>query len=936
MSTMKYMIPEKLLWAKTGNGEENTSWMTLKRHLADTADVEPYAWSRFVSKSLENSMTESIFNYTKIDHEEALESLRKMSRFMAGIHDVGKANPVFQSMLHDDHDFISTNLFNAIGEEPPDESYHNKDLRHEEISGLSLMQWIVKRLGLKYSRKTVKSIYRLSCIVTGHHGYYDYDKSVESVIVRNDEDSKWNVWLDGFRSPKDRRWTDVRLELIDWMADRTGVTESDVKSWLLMEITPWVQMILSGVLVTADWMASDQNAFPCTPDGVIDCNEHERLENGISRLGIPDGWTPSAWNHKPLTDDDFHSMFPGVPSGAVMNKIQESMVRTVETPTPPGLVICEAPMGCGKTEAALMSASILAERYKCSGLEFALPTMATTNAMYPRVISWANSDMIGAGRAPVSLQHGDAWLNSEWGRDERRRGDWLSRRQTSSMASVDISTIDHLLGMGLKHGHVDLDHLGYSGKVIIIDEVHSADEYMMTYVTRTLSWLGAYKTPVIILSATLSKSMRRRLVEAYSGMEIDWLSDGYPMITSVDDNGHVNQTIVPTGDATNVIHIDGRVLDTVPTEAVDSVKDGGCAAIVMDTVKAAQDMVEMVKSEADSREIDVKVMLLHSRYCKQDRQRLEDELITMLGPNGDRPERLIVVATQVIEQSLDIDFDVMWSQVAPIDSLLQRAGRLHRRSSTFRPTRLEEPVLHVIDLPDVHDEIPRWLAKNHSDPITFVYDRSILIRTIVALNDHNTIMIPDEISDLVRSVYDDKSEPSLPDDWLDVLRSTTEDHSTKLYRDDVQSNQHVIDGPEINDLMHLTRRMEDKGNAGVRNGLESLPVIIIKTNEDGTYSPAADQSIRMYGEYPPDWDLGRTLYKSMVGLPGAYSSDWAIDNTIKELEEATASRLPGWVEDGSSVKGELSLILDDYGNAELNGRAVHYDSILGLVDLGKI
>lgn len=927
------MIPENLLWAKTGNDQDTMSWMTLKRHLADTSDVEPYAWNRFVSKSLEDVMSESASNGT-IDHEEALKALRKMSRFMSGIHDVGKANPVFQSMLYD-HNFISRNLFDSINEEPPEKSYHNKDLRHEEVSGLSLMQWIVKRLGLKYSKKTVNSIYRLSCIVTGHHGYYDYDKVVESVIVRGNKESKWNVWLDGSRSPNDRQWTNVRLDLIDWMANRINITNDDLQLWLDLNIAPTVQMILSGVLVISDWMASNQDAFPCDSDGVVSCDEVKRLKTGISTLAIPDGWNPGKWNHKPLTDDDFHSMFPGLPLNSSMNKIQKSMVKIVEEENAPNLLICEAPMGFGKTEAALMSACILARRRKCNGIEFALPTMATTNAMYSRVMEWARTDMIGAGRAPVSLQHGDAWLNSEWGKIIQRRGNWLSRRQTSSMASIDISTIDHLLGIGLKHGHVDLDHLGYAGKVVIIDEMHSADEYMMTYVARTLSWLGAYKTPVIILSATLSRSMRRRLVEAYSGVNASGLSDGYPMITSVDDNGHTRQTIIPVEKHTNKIHVNSCQSNTVASEAVDAIRNGGCAAIIMDTVKAAQDMTEQVRIEVESSGIDIRVMLLHSRYCKKDRQQLEEELIGMLGPNGDRPKRLIVIATQVIEQSLDIDFDVMWSQISPIDSLLQRAGRLHRKKSTVRPVRLEEPVLHVIDLPDIHEEIPRWLAKNHDDPITFVYDRSLLIKTIAILNEHGIITIPDDISSLVHEVYDEY-EHDLPNDWSDLLKNTMEDRLSKLHNDDVQSNQHVIGGPRIHDLMNITRRIEDKGNASVRNGLDSLSVIIIKANDDGTFSPAADDSIRIYGEYPPDWELSKILYKSMVGLSGAYSSDWIIDKTINELENMTSSNLSGWTTDDSPVKGELALVLDADGNAELNGRLIHYDVLRGLVDFGKI
>lgn len=921
------------LWSKTGT--DGHEWMTLTRHLTDTASVEPYAWNRFVSRGLEDSLTSMVMSSGgSNDPDRILASLRLLSQFMAGIHDVGKASPVFQAQANGQYQWLADASLSSMGTKAPDPSYRNSSCRHEIITATSLLQWFGRVLGHRLDRRFVRSVRPLLSLVIGHHGYYDEDKEAEKVVIRNMDDDVRNVWLDGARKPTSRSWTQARLDLIDGMADRIGVTADDVRTWAALDLPAPVQVILSGVIVVSDWMASDQDAFPCADDGVLTTDEDARLQHGLAMLDIPDGWRPES--HCPngtFGNEEFNLMFPGLGGYARMNAVQESMVRMAQKG--PGLLVCEAPMGCGKTEASLAAAWILACGHHADGIEYALPTMATTDSMYGRVMSWASSPIVDAGSVPVSLQHGDAWLNDDWRKDRTRRGPWLSRRRTASLASIDVSTIDHLLGMGLRHGHIDLDHLGYAGKVVIIDEMHSADEYMMNYVERTLAWLGAYHTPVIILSATLSASMRKRLVESYAHHPVRELESGYPMLTAVMSDGSVIQEQVD-GDvgSRGSITIAPSTRDAVVNEVLDAVADdGGCAAVIMDTVRGAQDMAKSIRDGFNSRgwnDDQGRVMLLHSRYCKQDRHVLESELIGMLGPGGRRPHRLVVVATQVIEQSLDLDFDGMWTEMAPVDVLLQRSGRLQRRGGKLaRPSSMRNPVLHVIGLPDTGRGVPRWLAKDHGSPLTFVYDRSLLMRTVVLLDHTRSVDMPGGIPELVHSVYDQDGTMACPNGWSRVMTEADEACESAILKSDMNASSRLVGPPEVHDLIGLTSRKTDTGMPSVREGLQSLSVVLVMDNKDGTVTPAADPTMRVPVDKEPDWEQSVVLRKSEVGLPSRFAGS-RTDDTLSELEKAEENLMPTWRSRESSVSGSEIAVLDDVGACHIGGGSFHYDKEYGV------
>ena len=207
----------------------------------------------------------------------------------------------------------------------------------------------------------------------------------------------------------------------------------------------------------------------------------------------------------------------------------------------PGIFIFEAPMGMGKTEAALYGVELLAQKKGASGLFFALPTQATTNGIFPRVEKWL-TDIVDDFDENLSLRlvHGKAYLNEDFQR--------LAKNINTDANYEDHPSVivnDQFLLLSLKQKHLFLRHLGFSKKVVVIDEVHAYDAYMNQYLYQALKWMGAYNVPVIILSATLPAEKREELIKEYligKGIKTrkqkhdrQIAKDTYPLITYIED-----------------------------------------------------------------------------------------------------------------------------------------------------------------------------------------------------------------------------------------------------------------------------------------------------------------------------------------------------------------------------------------------------------------
>lgn len=507
-------------------------------------------------------------------------------------------------------------------------------------------------------------------------------------------------------------------------------------------------MAITGFTILCDWLGSDEDYFP--PASGIPFQEYLALSRERAHQVVE--W---AGFHEPsvsLVDPEFQSVFPGLatprPTQLAIDNIPETLFDQ------PCMAIIEAPTGEGKTEAALALAHRIARKRNTDEFYYALPTTATSNQMHARVQKF----LYGNLNMPVlaKLVHSQAFLLEDtlqivlptYGEENQPAAlDWFGPKKKALLASYGVGTIDQAELGALNVRHAALRLIGLAGKVLIIDEVHAYDVYMTTIIERLLSWLAEMGTSVILLSATLPEARRATLLRAYSGNrgEVPFPSN-YPGVTVINQKAlyHASPQAAQPEKKVDVSFIQfspGSEREKAQW-LVERAGNEGCVCWIANTVGRAQRIYQEIIKLVDQ---DVACTLIHSRFSVRDRQRLEKEIGERYGPEGNRPARGIVIGTQVLEQSLDLDFDLMVSDIAPVDLLLQRAGRLHRHNRP-RPTKLSVPHLWIAKEIDGEGELN---LKTDSA----VYAEYILRQTWNALVQRVEINLPDDYRTLIETVY---------------------------------------------------------------------------------------------------------------------------------------------------------------------------------------
>jgi CRISPR-associated helicase Cas3/CRISPR-associated endonuclease Cas3-HD len=902
------------------------TWLSLTQHLEDTAGMADILWNRFWPRQLRTFLSSYLVND---------ETARKIYVFLAGIHDVGKCSPGFEGQVRSTRPDLVERVENAIHDRIPEDA-KNKCCRHESTGYIAMDQWLLDH---KVNGRIATD---LATIIGGHHGVWaENTLNVEGDILEGITRSEGlkaygnkDQWVKARTNILDKRWNDI-----------IGDTTPDDLFRGVKEIPLGVQSVLTGMVIVADWMASNQNLFHLSMNGRSLTDEDERLLNAWADLALPTPWTLTPNNPFENADHNtlFHDRFD-VPKNAIINNLQESALDYAEH-NDAGLMIIEAPMGIGKTETALLAAERIARKRGSGGLVFALPTQATANGIFTRLKTWI--EKATNGEESLRLLHGQASLNSDvqemrkknkWNirtygeKDSIRSPDWFSGSKQGILSSFVVSTIDQILMAALQQKHVMLRHAGLAGKIVIVDEVHSSDDYMEVYMERALEWLAALHCPVILMSATLSPSRRSALVTAYArGMSKDnnniTITDNtrdYPIISTYNSDGlkilHPNQDSRHADIAIKPLPFDD--LNAPFNMMSNLLSDGGCGAIIHNTVREAQ---EEYRRFLDNGWKQDEVILFHSRFMPLDRKKIEDEVVSKLGKHGDRPKRLVVIATQVIEQSLDIDFDVMITDLAPIDLILQRSGRLHRHSGRTRPDKVKNPVLYIRGW-STDEENPPYADKIHS----MIYSASKLIRAQAVLLGRTTLHIPDDIPELVA----ESDSPSLiaPDSWSGPL-----EEADKKLTDDVATEQnkaraYLLRGPWSSRTMmasndKLMSNNKDKAaRAAVRDSESGLDAIALMKHEDGSVSTLyGDDLLNMTNA--PDYHDAQDLLLQKIGIPGPISKPWNIDKTLDALED---NYVESWQSSKCPLSGELVLYFDEDRHVELMGYDIYYDRTIGL------
>lgn len=386
-------------------------------------------------------------------------------------------------------------------------------------------------------------------------------------------------------------------------------------------------------------------------------------------------------------------------------------------PLEAGLTIVEAPTGSGKTEAALAYAWRLINAGLADTIVFALPTQATANAMLERIERLAT--LLFDEHPNVLLAHGSARFNKAFAAlkhaaldgYEKEDGwvqcsEWLAEsRKRVFLGQIGVCTVDQALISVLPVRHRFVRGFGLGRGVLIVDEVHAYDAYMYGLLEEVLRKQHESEGSAILLSATLPRRQRMQLCAAW-GAALEQQGDNapYPLTTWTAGGAttpfELESDQLPDDITVNVEPI--RFPEMMPDEAllscvVAAAEAGAQVAIVCNLVNTAQGLTRTLRAMTS-----LPVDLFHARYCYCHRRKKELDVIERFGPKGKRKTGRILVATQVVEQSLDVDFDWLITQLCPVDLLFQRMGRLHRHVRPSRPPGFESPRCTIL-LPEGDD-----------------------------------------------------------------------------------------------------------------------------------------------------------------------------------------------------------------------------------------
>ncbi|WP_446809799.1 CRISPR-associated helicase Cas3' [Methylomonas sp. 2BW1-5-20] len=692
--------------------------------------------------------------------------------FCLALHDLGKFARAFQG--------LRTDLSNELVKPNPRMTYSSKEQRHDTLGFALWRGMLQEKLALELPANEAAWIAKIDPwleIVTGHHGMPPKLDSVRlcNFFEADDEQAAFLFLLD---------MQDCLLNGFNFqpLADKNLSKRLKPLSWQL-----------AGIAVLADWLGSNQEYFEY-------CDQSMRLTEYWQTIALPKAEQALAGLPKlPVAGrfESVQSLFPFIQHPTPLQRYAAKEPLTVQ----PQLFILEDVTGAGKTEAALILAQRLIAKGLADGLYIGLPTMATANAMYQRlgkvyrsfyetgaqpslVLAHGARELSQAFRDSVVLAeqtHADADYQS--GRFEKDQelsataycNAWLAdSRKKALLADVGVGTLDQALLAVLPARHQSLRLLGLGRKVLLVDEVHAYDSYMQKLLSALLEAHASQGGSAILLSATLPQTMRENLTAAFHrglGLEAPGLTDpaDYPLATHIpavtletpiDTRPEVKRTV-------RVRRLDSE--DEVIAKIRQSAEQGQCVCWVRNTVKSARQAYQKLLNEGVPAE---RLSLFHSRFAMIDRQAVENRTLQTFGePSGhDGRKGRILIATQVVEQSLDLDFDMLISDLAPIDLLIQRAGRLRRHIRDEHGNRLRdsgavdgrgEPVFYLYAPTPSEDAGADWLKPDHAGTQA-VYPHVGQLWLSASLLEKGRFTMPDDARDLIEGVYSDEAQARIP------------------------------------------------------------------------------------------------------------------------------------------------------------------------------
>ncbi len=881
------------IWAKA-TGENGGPWHPLILHMLDVAACADAILER-EPESTRNRMAEVL----GLDWKHAKPWLL----LLIACHDLGKACPGFQSKWPEL--LAMTEL--QLPRTP------NLGIHHAFVSQIALVD-LLQEVGWPHELAEIAAD-SVGC----HHGSRasesDKDKAETEINVAARRDNR----LEAIKSD----WTNARRELFSELF--TILKPSNPPSKKALSGPDF--MLVSGLTSFTDWIGSNEEWFPFGNPG--DCEDlvawyqHRQIcaNNALNAMG---------WGYRAAlcpVQKTFQQVFAFPP-----RPLQQAVADAVDGIQGPSILLIEAPMGEGKTEAAFYAHLELQRRFDHRGLYIALPTKATGNAMFTRTLKFLHDQ--GSGRQlDLQLLHGGALLNdafqemkvsgiydSETG-GEIRAGEWFTNKKRALLSDYGVGTVDQALLPILPVRHHFVRLWGLANRVIVFDEIHAYDAYTGTLLAHLLRWLVALGSSVVLLSATLSPTLRRTIASVTRSV-LPQPEQTYPRLTLFTPEHAVRQ-IHFEADPERRLTIDVQrispELSSIRSSLESYIINGGMALALVNTVQRAQDLYSLFPSAATlsyegqtvgKRLSDgTEVFLFHARFPAEQRQKREDNVLSIFGPKADRSGRKILIATQVAEQSLDLDFDIMITDLAPIDLVLQRAGRLWRHKREFRP--LSRPVLMVAGL---EGEEPPQFGK----PLWWnaVYREDILLRSWSLLREEarDQIALPDEIDSLVQAVYEELVD--VPTSLRQRLQKAETEELGVITCHKSAAHHAIIGLPDDSSWNDPSRFvLYDEDQPGVHRTLTAQT----RLGDDSAIVIPLYPDDKFDEKVSPDFLLSKTWFLRAMSL--------SRKKIVKELQKTSVPE--GW-KTSSLLRNCFPLLLD------VNGRwredsTVHLDSELGLL-----
>ncbi|MCF3174858.1 CRISPR-associated helicase Cas3' [Streptomyces sioyaensis] len=859
-------------------------------HLLDTAAVAGVLWDRVLTDAARARLAGAM--------GLSEGQFRRLVSMWAGLHDVGKIIPAFQAMSQDAYAGLKSDVGYA----------HAAGVEEQGFGHDKATQWALTSLfeawGYPVSRSVRRSAHhQVAQLLGGHHGCVH--RGLEPRHLRNRE-----AYVPELGGPG---WEAQRVAHAEAVRRLVGADQEDV---VRGPLPAQVAVTVLGLVVVADWLASQEAVItPRLPVEGWAADDAGLAAHWSEAVGGAGGWVAEAglgvaeWPAK-----HFGEQFSFAGANALQASVAEGLPRLVDGP---GLLLVTAPTGEGKTEAALHAASVMGRVSGASGLFFALPTMATADAMHGRVSEFAERNV--AGDRALTLLHSMAWLSGAYAQSGTEEaagelvgdmqsalvaGRWLRGAKRGLLAPLATGTIDQALAGVLPVRYNVLRLLGLSNKVLVVDEAHAYGPWMHSLLVRLLEWLGECGAPVVLLSATLSGRSASSLVDAYrrgcgfgQPAEVVPVYPGWLYVSG--RSGAVSAPcVVGTARARDIevrtvsVSTDapagsaaGRAAAVVE-ELRPLVQRGGCALVCCATVAEAQETYRLLRSEFPQLAVaEDGLLLLHSRFPAARRLEITEACERAFGKPGvegrRRPPVSVLVATQVVEQSLDLDFDVVVSDLAPLAQLLQRAGRCMRHDRAgLTPEEGGRagwvgmaPRLTVLEPVDVQGRVrapKRWGA---------VYPEALLTRTSHLLRERvgKSIAVPGDVQELVDAVY--------AEDFGDRLESAVD--RERLERQDAERvgavlaeeslAQMTLVNPPMGmvDLAELSRdgALVDEALLTTRLGADSERAVCVFVQSGGavTLDPGGTSPVPGWGEVGRiSVAQARVVMRQTVPVPGGW------------------------------------------------------------------